>query len=486
MNGIKTAKPHLIFLILSVVLVSGCIVPEGDVFQGIFNPQKPNTIEASADLITVQNLNIIPEPPISAGDSFELSFEVKNNDETHEVDNVAVEQYDTGLCKAGEVTSAPTKDRLIEDTTEVRVVSFTTNCNDNTETTIHLVDSNDERRAEGYLFSSNDQKLCNNQDCEEARCKVTVIDNDRVNLKIGNNNEEYFTTTDRTKNYAGMKITFNGVTSVKKSKCVSSASCERTKADATKACSKYGDDYYVKRISSKTYCYPWYGNRGFDGYCYECDYKSGFTKPTTPSAPEGQTYMPLQTELFEWTFTAPTNDEIGNMPAKCPIRYKISYDFTAKTQVDVTVISPEKIRELQRSGKYEPITPTQTKGIGPIKIDISFGAKQPIKSGDVLPVFITIEDKGTGIYGSVPAGSLKLSVPADFEVKSCSKFEENGDVYENNVDIPMIKKRSPQIRCSFIMPDVTDMRTYYIKAELSYNYQKDYETDITINPSIEK
>jgi len=116
-----------------------------------------------------------------------------------------------------------------------------------------------------------------------------------------------------------------------------------------------------------------------------------------------------------------------------------------------------------------------------------FGAKQPIKSGDVLPIFITIEDKGSGVYGKVLSGKLKIKMPSGFELAnpdSCGKFSKSGQEFKNSAEIPMIKKSSPQLRCSFKMPSVADMKTFYITGELAYEYKFDGEIKVPINPTL--
>jgi len=84
-----------LFLIL---LVSGCAgMP--DIFSGLIpGGNKVNKTELSPDLIIIQNLNVIPNPPIYAGDTFTVSFEVKNQDDLNEVNNVGYTLFDSGLC----------------------------------------------------------------------------------------------------------------------------------------------------------------------------------------------------------------------------------------------------------------------------------------------------------------------------------------------------------------------------------------------------
>ncbi len=531
----KTNNASLILLLFVVVFVSGCITD--DAFQGMFGPQQSNVNEESADLITVQNINIIPNPPISADDTFEISFEVKNNDETHSVDNVVVDLYDSGLCEQGEVTrttriSSGTS-KIVQKVGDVNIFNFEVICSDNSKQALFLEDKEDTKK--NVCGKDIEYKLINSGAVEKTDSEGNKYNIYVLKLFVNGHEVKFIYASDAytqdgnkfdaynclkspteicSKTYDGITYKIVKKITTRKENCIDSTCtlkngcesyCNRLNTDCMNKCNNYKDEatrnscinqcnkhkYVVKSsVNANCYWFLGYGEsteknyEGYEGQCCSCKTTSSVSESSNKNFNNndnaaGDTYMPLQTELKEWSFTAPSNEQIGNMPANCPIRYKISYHFTAKTQADVTVISPEKLREQQRSGEEESIVSTQNKGIGPLKIDISFGAKQPIKSGDILPVFIRVEDKGTGIYGKIPAGKLKLYVPEGFERVSCSKFDND---YKNNIDISMIKRRSPQIRCSFKAPAVDNIRTYYFKAELEYRYEKDYKIDVDIKP----
>lgn len=221
----------------------------------------------------------------------------------------------------------------------------------------------------------------------------------------------------------------------------------------------------------------------------------------------GATLVPDQEEFVEWNLDAPTNAQIGGMQATCPIRYKITYDYSSKTQVDSRIISEEKLRQLQRAGETPEFTPNQIIGRGPIKISFSFGVNQPVKTDTTFPVYVKVEDKGSGLLdftkGDIPVNTLVLQVHEDFTPKSCSKFEEvdpstltlrdftaqsGYKYYWNNATIAMVKKKSTELRCSFTTPDedtVSDERTYYFTAMMDYTYKMDFEEEVSIQPTLE-
>jgi len=285
--------------LLLIVLISGCTIPEG------FLPGTgPTTKEATPDLVVVQNLNIIPTPPINAGDQFSISFEIKNQDEVVSVDNVGYNLFDKGICT---------------------------------------------------------EKLS-------------------------------------------------------------------------------GDD---------------------------------------ETATIG-TLAPLQTEFKEWTFKAPNNVDIGSLSVTCPMRFMISYTHTATSQIDIDVINTDRLSQLQKSGQTPSFTSTLTVGSGPVKIYFDFGASMPVRGGTTLPVYITVEDKGTGLLGQIDSDKLKITFPTGFTIVDCPKFDSSG---LNNANITMIKKKSPQLRCTFTAPPESIEKTYYIRADLNYSYNIVQEANVEIKPT---
>ena len=336
---------YIIALALIFVLaVSGCVEGMPDVFKQMMGQKVEGEVkEALADIITVQNTNIIPTPPIYADGEFTVSFEVFNQDETKEVENVGISLYDYGMC-------APQKDQ----------------------------------------FSP-----------------------------------------------------------------------------------------------------------------------SGWTEVSGAYSYSFGSFVPQQTEFAEFKFEAPSNTQIGGMEAECPIRYKVNYDFNAISQTDIQVISEDKLKALQRAGQSPSFTPTQSIGRGPIKIYFDFGAPLPIRENSILPVFIWIEDKGSGIFGDIKEkddDQIWLKVPKDLvpdDFDGCNgKFDKtpividetinpeykNYNVYKlaSEANIPMVKKKSPQLRCSFKPTLVTDEKTYYISANMSYSYALYEDLSVAIKPTLVK
>jgi hypothetical protein len=189
--------------------------------------------------------------------------------------------------------------------------------------------------------------------------------------------------------------------------------------------------------------------------------------------------FPQDVEVVQWGFKAPSNELLGGMEGSCPLSFKISYVFDAQTVADVTFISKTRLEEETRAGRRTLVTPIETKARGPVKIDVEFGLNQPIRSGLMVPVIFRIQDRGSGMLESIPASALKLetNIP-DFDLDDCPKLKEMDE-------IPMIRRESPPIRCSFRAPDVTDLRTFYIKVWIEdYTYNLYGGETVTITPTL--
>jgi hypothetical protein len=198
----------------------------------------------------------------------------------------------------------------------------------------------------------------------------------------------------------------------------------------------------------------------------------------------GQVFVPKQVELVQWTFRAPPAEDLAYIGTKCPVRFKVNYSFNAITETDVDVISQSKYNALQQSGDFATYVPTLTMGRGPIKVNLTFGAAQPIKVGSSLPVYVTVEDKGAGLYSEIPVGALQIKVPSDFINGNCgARFGCSGNICSNSGPDPiiMIERKSPTFRCTFTTPSsVTSEKVYTIEANLTYNYTLSGQVDVQI------
>lgn len=212
-----------------------------------------------------------------------------------------------------------------------------------------------------------------------------------------------------------------------------------------------------------------------------CTWISGDPKAksfTTTASP----FVPKQDEFVEWTFKAPNAEDLAYINSKCPVRFKVSYSFDAISEIEVDVISVAKYNQLQQSGEFQTFVPTLNLGRGPLRIMMEFGASLPIKADTTLPIYITVEDKGTGLYATIPNHALNITVPSGFVWDNCGeRFECSDNTCFNNDDIMMIERKSPTFRCSFKTPSsVTIEKVYNIEASLNYTYDITNQVDVDI------
>jgi len=83
-----------------IVFVSGCV--EGQGLQSLFG-SFGETKTAPSDVLLVDSMSVVPNPPITANSNFTIMFQVKNvgsaEEGTKEAKNVEVNLYDWGECK---------------------------------------------------------------------------------------------------------------------------------------------------------------------------------------------------------------------------------------------------------------------------------------------------------------------------------------------------------------------------------------------------
>ncbi len=214
------------------------------------------------------------------------------------------------------------------------------------------------------------------------------------------------------------------------------------------------------------------------------------------------TIMAGDMQFIECDFRAPSQEEIAGIKTVCPIRFKLSYDFSGTTTTDLTVISDEKYRDLQKSGKVPSVMSTQTKSRGPIKVDFEFLADQPVRAteGRKIPLYIRIENKGQGKIEQDEKGrnkiNMKVLIPEEL-LSQCSSnmcdgwfdgSSKNGKcelTLKNEKEIEFIKGKSEPIRCELTTDNIKkiiDEKTFYISSNIDYTYQINNQINIPIKP----
>lgn len=197
-------------------------------------------------------------------------------------------------------------------------------------------------------------------------------------------------------------------------------------------------------------------------------------------------FVPGQVEFVEWTFKTPESRDIAYIKTTCPVRFKVSYDYFAESEIEVNVISEDRYMQLQQSGEFATFTPTLTVGRGPIKIYMELGAAMPIRAGSILPVYLIVENKGSGLFDEVAQGELFLGIPGGFAIEECGALEDSrhAGYYNNTESIPLVGKKTYKIKCSLRVPSNVDIeQTYFLNAYYhNYVYEVLKEVSVDVNP----
>jgi hypothetical protein len=222
-----------------------------------------------------------------------------------------------------------------------------------------------------------------------------------------------------------------------------------------------------------------------------CTWTGGTSYPQTTGSIDP--FSPLETKLIEWNFKAPSAEQIAFLSINCPIRFKISYPFTAVSQIDVGIIDEDRLRDLQRAGEDVTYVPSLSVGRGPIKIYFDFGNTLPVRNNTNLSVYIKVNDKGNGLLGEISNESDKqliIEVSDKFQSLDCLKdyfkCEHVDNIWRCHNEykpIPLIKKETFEIRCVLETPlTVNVQETFYITAKLNYIYDVLGEANIEVKP----
>lgn len=212
----------------------------------------------------------------------------------------------------------------------------------------------------------------------------------------------------------------------------------------------------------------------------------------------GSTYVqtlgkmgPGQSKPLDLTLIAPSAKLLGNLPGRCPVKYKVTYSFTASTSTSAEAISKTRWTDLQAAGQTPTFTPTTDIGRGPIKIYMAPVGALPARTGSTLYVSIQVQNKGTGTYLRVPKGGLSFRAPESWTLADAcgGDFTETGSetnytIYANTrvIDLVGADKKTYEMRCGFTMPDVQETKDYFLFASLPYTYDMIREIDVDVNP----
>lgn len=194
------------------------------------------------------------------------------------------------------------------------------------------------------------------------------------------------------------------------------------------------------------------------------------------------------TKEIDWEFTAPTNDELGNMAGSCGIKYSLSYDFNASTRADFTAVGQDALDRASRSGESIQTSTSVYKSQGPIKIDVNFQREQPFLNGTVVPVEIIIRNKGDGTPPSLANDDIEMFLDGDSfgsDENDCSYPTE--DTGGDSNSLIFLEGSTPPIQCNIPRKHVTSQgptEDHTFKVDINdYHYELMDQKRVSVKPT---
>ena len=215
-------------------------------------------------------------------------------------------------------------------------------------------------------------------------------------------------------------------------------------------------------------------------------------------------FAPGQQELIKVDFDAPTSDQIVGLSAVCPIRYKASYNFDAKTEMGIDVASTDRLKQIETETGQRPAGESRTNiGPGPLRILMTPKTVLPAETGKKFQFEISVKNDGNGNApeGTIEKGKWKITIPSDFTPDPsvgglsqegsgtfCNdKFVQYRDGYANTAPIQFVQGQTNAITCYLVAPgeDKVPVEKLYTFSSNIDDYTYEYfgqQVDVTIKP----
>jgi hypothetical protein len=226
-----------------------------------------------------------------------------------------------------------------------------------------------------------------------------------------------------------------------------------------------------------------------------------------------------ETKAIEFNLLAPTREQIANILTQTSLNFRASYDFTGSTNYDILVVNAAELLRLQQEGKTLSVSVQDTKGAGPMKIDVSLftpyvatSAERPEQSGDAFVVF-KLRNAGTGFVKDNRITAMTIDFPkelfsaggffeGDFDKRfACQPAEVGGlqvvrctysladTLTRQQSDssirpIELFKKESDpmQFIIKRVAPISVPHKAFTINARIDYTYELRGATTVTVSP----
>ncbi|MFH0837269.1 MAG: hypothetical protein V1870_04020 [Candidatus Aenigmatarchaeota archaeon] len=236
------------------------------------------------------------------------------------------------------------------------------------------------------------------------------------------------------------------------------------------------------------------------------------------------------TKQILFDLKAPKESAIAGVITKAKLNYKVLYDYQGATNFEVLIVDYQEIINRQKEGKTLSTNLIDTKGSGPIKIDVELGSpyiiskesgsntSDSVKSKAYLTFKLRNAGAGALESSKIQANNLKILIPkaivyaftspvatiTDIEAPELrdpltgTKYIPGFDCVADNTEYPdsfvctnkcpieFFKKESEPMQ--FIINNVAELpkgtphKTYLISAKVKYEYELRGVAEVTVNP----
>jgi hypothetical protein len=201
-----------------------------------------------------------------------------------------------------------------------------------------------------------------------------------------------------------------------------------------------------------------------------------------------------ETKSVVFSLKAPTLTDIANIITRATLSWLVRYDYTAKTNYDILLVSEQEILRLQQLGQTLSVPVQNTQSAGPVKIDVSmstaFATVATTGAGATSPdimISFKFRNAGTGFLKDNKISGEKFTITfpdIGIVTDNSGKFNCNGVVCKSKTgtegDIEFFKKETTPLQFKispYPLPYDVPHRTFTIKATADYTYElRDSET----------
>lgn len=234
-----------------------------------------------------------------------------------------------------------------------------------------------------------------------------------------------------------------------------------------------------------------------------CNADPNECKPSQCSSGTPCTMRAGETKAIDFTLLAPTKDQIANIRTEAAMNFRVNYDFSGSTNYDILVVDSEELLRLQQEGKSISVSVQDTKGAGPIKIDVSLFTPFVVTSGGETPdafIVFKLRNAGKGALKDNRIKQMTIDFPEDMLLRgniehpltfNCYRVDSDGlavrrceHIFTKENKIELFKRESDPLQFVIkgIKPIDVPHKTFTINARVDYTYELRGSAKVTVAP----